>query len=246
MKNLNLAIDIGNTRVKIGVFDNDQLIYANTLDSFNLPALKGSLQKWKIRKVALVTVRDIPKDVENYLKASFQYLQLTSATSLPITNRYKTPETLGKDRIAAILGAIQLFPGENNLVIDAGTCITADFIDKDHEYWGGNISPGIDMRIKAMHHFTAKLPLIKKDKLSFFLGDSTETALRNGSQLGAILELERLIELVKEKFGKINTLLTGGDAEFLANNLKTEIFVNQYLVLIGLNKILLHHAQNMD
>lgn len=243
---LNLIIDIGNTRTKLAVFDDSKIIKKWIWYDWGVKELKLILKKWGIKTVSLSTVRDINEKVEHFLKNNYFYIRLSEKTPLPITNQYKTPKTLGRDRVAAIVGAYQLYPNKNCLVIDAGTCIKMDVLSSEGAFLGGNISPGINMRLQAMHHFTAKLPLVKRRKQNEILGYTTQTAIRNGGQLGALLEVEGFIKRCKESFGKINVILTGGDADFFANNLKTKIFVNHNLVLIGLNKILEYNVQLLE
>ena len=243
---MNLTIDIGNTRTKLGLFDKKGIKAKVVWEKLNVTNLRPFCQKNKVERVALSTVGAAPLAAERYLKANFYYLQLNHKTPLPITNLYKTPKTLGKDRIAAIIGAYSRFPGKNCLVIDAGTCITYDFLDADAKYHGGGISPGIAMRLKAMHHFTAKLPLVSQKKEPMFIGNTTKTALQSGGQLGAVMELEGFIRQYRARFGKINVLLTGGDTIFFANNLKTKIFADSNLVLCGLNKILNYNVRQQE
>lgn len=183
------------------------------------------------------------KKLIEYLSKTCHLVELDHTTPIPVTNMYKTPETLGRDRLAAVIGAYK----EHNtacLVIDAGTCMTYDFVDREGRYHGGNIAPGIHMRIEAMHHFTQKLPSVSMEKNKNLLGKTTEEALQNGAVYGTILEIEAFIERIRKKHSRINIILTGGDAEFLGKNLKRKIFVDQHLVLRGLNEILLHNASN--
>jgi len=245
---LNLAIDIGNTRTKLGIFEDSKLVqkYIWNNEEWSLNELKVLLKKKRIQHVALSTVKESDKVMERYLLGNFYYLNLSSKTPLPIDNFYKTPKTLGKDRLAAVLGAYELFPEKNVLVIDAGTCIKYDVLTADGAYQGGNISPGLNMRFEAMHTFTAKLPLVKRRKQMDIVGQNTVTSLRIGGQWGAILEMEGFISQYRARFGKINVILTGGDAEFFAFYLKTKIFVNINLVLIGLNKILKYNVQQSE
>jgi type III pantothenate kinase len=201
-----------------------------------------------VKKVIFSSVANVPAEVDSFLKDNFYCLHLSTATPLPFNIQYKTPHTLGKDRIAAAAGADYLYPGENCLVIDAGTCITMDILDHSGVFRGGNISPGVEMRLKAMHHFTARLPLVKhlRENQVLFenaLGDSTENAIRNGGELGALLELEGFIRLMDGRYKDLKVLLTGGDADFFVKNMKTKIFAHPNLVLIGLNQILLHNAK---
>lgn len=257
---MNLAIDIGNTRTKIAVFDGDRLLHREVWETLNLTALSELAYNQKVEKVILSSVANVPSELDDFLKSRFYYLQLRAGTPLPFRIKYKTPDSLGKDRIAAAAGALHLFPRKNCLVIDAGTCITSDVLNAGGEFLGGNISPGIAMRLKAMHHFTARLPLVdwqsgKEGRSLFFeerhpaapelpfLGDSTENALRNGGLGGALWETDAFIRLCKRHFRPLWIILTGGDADFFAKNIKTKIFVHQNLVLVGLNKILLYNVE---
>ncbi len=209
-----------------------------------------SLDQWigkrKIENAAVSTTSGINKKIEQILRNRYYYLRLSHETALPIVNGYKTPETLGRDRLAAIVAANDLFPQKNCLVIDAGTCITYDFIDKLKKYYGGSITPGIEMRLKAMNTFTAKLPLVAQKKLSATIGNDTVSSIRIGAQHGATLEIKGNIQDYTTLFGSLQVLLTGGDAKYFARNLKTQIFVNQNLVLIGLNKILNYNVQLLE
>ena len=241
---MNLAIDIGNTRTKVAVFQGDSLQHQAVWDALTVEALKQLAYNQKVEKIILSSVSRQSEEVMAFLKSHFNLLELTTDTPLPIRIRYKTPETLGKDRIAAAVGGFHLFPGENCLVVDAGTCITLDLLSAEGEFLGGNISPGIEMRLKAMHHFTARLPLVARTpQLPAELGDSTENAIRNGGELGALLEVEGFIRRFEKKYRPLRVVLTGGDADFFVKHTKTKIFAHQNLVLIGLNQILQHNAK---
>lgn len=244
---VNLTIDIGNTRTKLGLFDREDLVEKQYLDGTALPEIIRYATNHRVRNVILSTVGShIDASWEAELNRNFFYLQLNHQTPLPIKNAYGTPETLGKDRLAAIVGAWQLYPGENCLVIDAGTCITYDLLQAGGTYLGGNISPGLNMRFRAMHEFTARLPLVQREvEIDNAIGQSTLTAMRNGGQLGMSLEIEGFIRLFREQFGSLQVILTGGDAEFFAKVLKSKIFVNPDLVLRGLNKILTYNAEQL-
>ncbi len=244
---MNLIIDIGNTRTKVGVFSGEKLLKKGILDKgWSMKALDQWLGKKKIKHAAVSTTAGINKNIEQALNKRFYYLRLSHKTALPITNAYKTPETLGRDRLSVAVAAADLFPKKNCLIIDAGTCITYDFIDKKGVYHGGSIAPGIEMRLKAMNAFTANLPLIQRKKLSQTIGKDTETSIRTGAQHGATMEIEGNIEHYTALFGRLQVLLTGGDAKYFAKNLKTQIFVNQNLVLLGLNKILNYNVQLLE
>lgn len=240
---MNLILDIGNTRTKIGVFRGHRLVKKMIWDQWTLRQLKDLIEQKKITQVGLSTVIGLKKPIDNFLKKHFYYINLNANTALPIHNHYKTPQTLGKDRLAAVVGAFAEYPDQHNLVIDAGTCIKYDLITANGDYYGGSISPGIEMRLKAMHHFTAKLPLVERGSVQDLVGNNTKTALQTGGQLGALAEASGFIRWYEEKYGQINVILTGGDADFFAKKLKNRIFVNQNLVLTGLNKILNYNVE---
>jgi type III pantothenate kinase len=241
---MNLAIDFGNTRTKAGVFRGNELLYQAVWELPTVEQLKSLPYNQSIEKAILSSVTKQPEEVLEYLQDRFQVIELTTETPLPIGIRYKTPQTLGKDRVAAAVGVHHLFPGENCLVIDAGTCIKMDLVSAEGDFLGGNISPGIGMRLRAMHEFTARLPLVEQQpELPDELGNSTENALRNGGELGALLEVEGFIGRCKKKYRPLRVVLTGGDADFFAKNSKTKIFAHQNLVLIGLNQILQYNAK---
>ncbi len=238
---MNLAIDIGNTRTKFGFFKNGRLRKKMYWESTDLNTLTTLLDNQKVENIICSTVKTVDPSFESILKTRF-YIRLEANTPLPIQNKYRTPKTLGKDRLAAVVGAYHLYPEESSLVIDAGTCITYDVIDAAGNFLGGNIVPGMRMRWKAMHHFTAKLPLVEK-KRSPDIGKDTISALVTGGALGTILEMDGWIQYFRQEYDVINTILTGGDGEYFANRLKSKIFANPNLVLVGLNKILKHNVE---
>ena len=240
---MNLAIDIGNSRTKLGFFVGDDLVEKRTLEHWTPKEIIELATNQAVENVILSNVANrVSTQLVQYLATNYFFIELNENTALPIANNYQTPQTLGKDRLAAVVGAYQLYPKTNCLVVDAGTCITFDVLTADGIYLGGNIAPGINMRLEAMHQFTANLPKVEKKTSKYWLGRTTEEALVNGGIMGVSLELEGMIRLCREKLGEINVILTGGDAEFLAKTLKSKIFVNQNLVLIGLNKILVHNV----
>ncbi|MDM8339018.1 type III pantothenate kinase [Mediterranea massiliensis] len=236
---MNLIIDIGNTVAKLAVFDDDNLLevfYDSNQTLESLPAVCG---KYPLSRAVVATVIELNKTVENRLKSlPVPLLQLDSTTPLPIKNLYETPQTLGYDRIAAVVGAYQNFPGRDILVIDAGTCITYEFIDSLGQYHGGNISPGVQMRFKALHQFTSKLPLISAEGRMTQLGKNTETAIRMGVLQGVEYEMLGYIETMRHKYPELLVFLTGGDEFSFDTNLKSIIFADRFLVLKGLNRIL--------
>jgi type III pantothenate kinase len=258
----NFVIDIGNTRTKAALFSKGELVLKETWDKPAVDAFEKMTYNQTLQNIILSSTANVPAAFEQHLEEKFRYIRLDTETPLPITIIYQTPHTLGKDRIAAAVGADCLFPDENVLVIDAGTCITLDMVTANSEFIGGNISPGVDMRLKAMHHFTSKLPLVERSERSMageqsaiatsptltsiphFLGDSTESAIRNGGELGALMEITGFMEKCRRRFKPLKVVFTGGDADFFVKNIKTKIFANPNLVLIGLNKILQYNVEN--
>ena len=239
---MNLAIDIGNTRTKLGFFEGETLVRKETLERLSVDEVKSRLYNHSVSACILSSVSETDPGIRELLALETDFVELTSDTPLPIGNHYATPKTLGKDRLAAAVGAWSFFPGKTCLVIDAGTCITSDVLSEDGIFKGGNISPGIDMRLKAMHTFTARLPLVGRGTTEHWIGTTTTEALQNGAQWGAIWELSALIDRCEAEFGPVEIALTGGDAEFFEKNMKRKIFANPDLVLIGLNKILTNYG----
>ena len=235
---MHLAIDVGNTRIKLAVFKGKQLLAKVLFEQWNTKEIVDFAYNHSVEKIILSSVRLVEEKHILALKQHADCLVLDHNTPIPITNMYGTPETLGKDRLAAVVGAYYEYKAQNCLVIDAGTCITFDLLTAQGMYLGGNIAPGVQMRLQAMHQFTAKLPLIQRGQQSQFWGISTETAMRNGGQYGAVYEMEGFISHCKQKFGQLTTVITGGDADFFAKQLKTKIFVRPNLVLTGLIEIL--------
>ena len=181
--------------------------------------------------------------VDVLMQKSIHFMELTAGTAIPIRNLYKTPETLGKDRLAAIVGAYGLFPGRDILVFDVGTALTIDFIDKDGNYRGGNISPGLNMRFRALHDYTQQLSLqTPKDDYNL-LGDTTASAIVSGVQNGMVFEMNHYIEHFVKKNLNLVTIFTGGDIFFFVNKINIRIFAEPNLVLIGLNNIIKYNLK---
>lgn len=235
---MNLCIDFGNTNVKASVYDGGLEHYYYKDRELPIEKLDEICNLYAIERAIVSSTRDLKEDWIQHLSSKTHLLLLDEKTKVPITNEYESPETLGKDRIAGVVGASVLFPKENCIVIDAGTCITMDFIDKGGLYHGGNISPGIYMRRQAMHDFTDKLPLVDFEYPTSFIGVNTTTALQNGILRGTIYELDSFIQSIIDKFGPTNVILTGGDTKFFEEHLKFTIFASPNLILVGLNEIL--------
>jgi type III pantothenate kinase len=245
---VNLTIDIGNTRAKTGVFKDGRLLRAEVWETWSFSDFLDYAANHSVQNVILSTVAHaFSAEEAQEIASQYRYMELKATTLLPIENHYRSPNTLGKDRIAAVVGAHYLYGGSACLVVDAGTCITYDFLNAKGGYVGGNIAPGLRMRLRAMHEFTARLPLATPaETKTDWIGDDTLTALQNGAQTGISLELEGYMRWGSERFGQLKAVLTGGDANFLAKNMKSKIFVHHHLVLVGLNQILDYNAKRLE
>ncbi len=233
---MDIVIDIGNTRSKLGVFLNGgihKLFQVEGNVNLNDPIFSDLIPD---RIIVSSGNQFLPEFPETWQHS--EVLIFNSATRLPIVNDYETPETLGKDRIAAAVGAHFLYPGRNMLSIDCGTCITYDFVDAEGVYRGGSISPGLSMRFAAMNHYAPVLPLETPDMEAKLPGRNTRDALRTGVQNGIIFEMNGQIEFYASNWANLGVVLCGGDAPFFVNRLNYMIFANQNLVLIGLHQIL--------
>lgn len=237
---MNLVIDSGNSAAKVGIFDQQKLHQKLTFS--DLEDLRRFLQTNSFENILVSSVKTHPHEIGSWASGAQKIVALSSETALPVTNLYKTPHTLGMDRLAGVCGAIQLFPASDNLVIDAGTCITYDFVDRVSQYHGGSISPGLNMRFKAVHTFTAKLPLVSAKAGVDLIGNTTETAIQSGVVNGLLSEIEGTIGRYETKFPGLKVILCGGDAGFFENQLKATIFAVPDLVLFGLNSILIHNV----
>lgn len=240
---MNLVIDVGNTSVKLAVFK-DAVLFKKEIVMIQdlLETISKIKEEYKtIKNIIVSSVGNLDKEVLEYLDNNFQVLFLSHQTKLPFKNLYETPSTLGIDRIALIAASVDQYFEKNVLVIDAGTCITYDFINKENEYLGGAISPGIRMRYKALHNQTAKLPLLDIEVPESFIGNSTTSSINSGVINGLVNEIEGVITQYKEKYNDLTIILTGGDANFLSKQLKSSIFANSNFLLQGLNFILLNN-----
>lgn len=237
---MNLVIDFGNSFVKIAVLDKDKIVWKNISENFDIEIVSDVFLRLQHIQYAIVSsVSDKHVQIVDFLASRTDfYINLNGKTILPFENLYKTPDSLGNDRLAAVAGALLFFPDKNCFVIDAGTAITFDFLNENKQYLGGNISPGLNMRFRALHTFTKKLPLLAKDKTVPFLGYSTESAIIAGVQNGIAFEIDGYISAMQNKFKELNVILSGGDAIFFENKLKNNIFVVPDLIILGLNFIL--------
>jgi len=237
---MNLVIDQGNTICKIAVFDvEDEPVKVYTSTSLSASFLKGILDEFKPMAGILSSVTEVNKGIIELLAERLSYFnRLSHATPIPINNAYKTPETLGMDRLAAAVGAWSICPGKPLLIVDMGTAITYDLVSEEGVYLGGNIAPGLTLRLKALHDHTGRLPeVVASDNFKSF-GIDTESAIRAGVMQGIVYEANGYINEYKEMFQGLFAFLTGGDLIYFAGKLKNGFFVSRNLVLIGLNRIL--------
>ncbi len=236
---MKLIIDIGNTVAKLVAFDGDEPVEEVRTSNESLAALGAFAAKYAFTHGIVGAVREITPQAEDRLQAlHIPLLRFTSSTPVPITNRYRTPQTLGSDRLAAAVGARSLKPGKDLLIIDAGTCVTYEVIDALGNYWGGNIAPGMHMRLRALHEFTAKLPLVEAEGAVPGMGYDTDTAIRSGVLRGMKYEIEGYIRSMRAKYPKLLVFLTGGDKINFDTTIKSIIFADKFIVPRGLNKIL--------
>ncbi|SDG45353.1 type III pantothenate kinase [Psychroflexus sediminis] len=238
---MNLIVDVGNTQIKFAVFDADQLVEKSVVPSeHSIDFFRKILQSYpKLSKGIISSTSEVPAALESLLTENVDLLKFSHQSKLNFHNNYKTPETLGLDRIALVAAAVDEFPLHNVLVIDAGTCITYDFIDKKSVYQGGAISPGLQMRYKAMHTFTKKLPLIKEAfQASTYIGQSTKEAMQVGVCKSICYEIDGYIEDYLTDYEDLTVVLTGGDYYLLSASIKNSIFATSNFLLKGLNKIL--------
>ncbi|ANW95232.1 hypothetical protein AXE80_02560 [Wenyingzhuangia fucanilytica] len=242
---MNLIIDEGNTRIKLAVFDETLLVdlVVTSIDGCE-ETIQKVITKYDIKSLIVSSVTDEINHIVSGLKL-LNKVVLSNETPLPFKNLYDTPKTLGVDRLALVTAAWSQYPNQNSLVIDAGTCVTYDFINKQGEYLGGAISPGLKMRFKSMHSFTKKLPdldipLSRVD----IIGKSTKQSMESGVLNGMVFEIDGAIAHYQQKFKDVNIILTGGDANSLCKQLKNSIFVNPNFLLEGLNAVLTYQSKN--
>lgn len=240
---MNLSIDVGNNYTKIGIFQEQKIIQFQNYAPLTLKDVEELFQSYAIENAIIASVSFYDENIDAFLtKKTKTFVKLSHQTKLPFTNLYHTPETLGRDRIALAAAATELFSNQPVLLIDAGTCITYDFVNHNNEYLGGSISPGLTMRFKALHNFTARLPLLKKDNIDYYIGKNTDQSILSGVLNGTVGEMNAIIEKYETEFGKITVALSGGDAPFFESRLKYKIFAVPNLVLRGLNKILTYNV----
>ena len=236
---MNLVVDIGNNYFKLGIFENSSLIYTFSDKNSEINnEIEIVLTKYKNVSYAIISNVSSLSVFEVFKKFEIKVLKLDSTLALPFILNYKTPETLGNDRLALAAAASTLYPHSNKLIIDVGTCITTDFVDHDNNFFGGSISPGLEMRYKSLNNYTANLPLLKIGDDYNYPGDSTNSSIHAGVIGGVCNEIVGFITKIDSKHDNIEVILTGGNAKFLSKRLKITIFANQNFILEGLNCIL--------
>lgn len=241
---MNLIIDQGNSFAKIAVFDEESIIAMYQTEGVQESFIETLRHQYSIQRGILSTVKEIDTDLVEYLHDKISDFSILShETPLPFQIAYKTPETLGRDRIAAIAGAYSIYPNRNCLVIDAGTAVTYDFINDKGIYLGGNIAPGIDLRFKSLNQFTGKLPLVSVEGEIPFLGYNTQTAIRAGVIQGLAYEMGGYIAELQERYSDLLIFLTGGSGKYFEDRLKYPIFADNNIVLKGLNSIIEYNAK---
>ncbi|TPD68307.1 type III pantothenate kinase [Flavobacterium microcysteis] len=241
-----LAIDVGNTRIKGAVFENDTILEQFIFLKKDFKKNIENILK-KFQSVAFLTVASVGSLDKNDFLGFGERLKvhfISHEDSFPFINLYETPKTLGMDRMVLAAGAVLQFPEQNRLVIDAGTCITYDFVDENDNYLGGAISPGLRLRYEALHNFTARLPLLELDSPKSIIGNSTSQSIHSGVVNGAINEIDGFINDYKQHYSKFTIILTGGDAEFLAKRLKNTIFANSNFLLESLSHLFQYKIKN--
>ncbi len=238
-----LTIDIGNSKAKLAVFEGEEILYKKSLSSGLTKEISDLLSKYNINKSIISSVKTLRAELIGLLESKSSLYILNSSMTLPITIDYQEKEKLGSDRIAGVVAAKSLFPNHPVLVIDSGSCITYDLADASGVFRGGQISPGLRMRLQAMHHFTDALPLVQIESPASELGRSTAEALQSGAYWGIVHEMNGFIRQYAEKFENLKVLVTGGNSGLFVPKLKYEIFADPNLILVGLNKILQHHAE---
>ncbi|CAM3508092.1 type III pantothenate kinase [Flavobacterium saliperosum] len=240
-ENMLLAIDVGNTRIKVAVFEKHTFLFQDVFLKEEAVKKTGNIFKNfpQITESVFSSVGKLDEELLALLQKTSKLNIISSESVFPFKNKYATPKTLGVDRMVLASGATLVYPKQNRLIIDAGTCITYDFVDEKDTYLGGAISPGLRLRYEALHNYTAKLPLLTLEQPQNFIGNSTRESIHSGVVNGIVNEIDGFINQYRQQYQDLTVILTGGDAEFLAKNIKNTIFANSNFLLESLNHI--HH-----
>jgi len=236
-----LVIDIGNTFVKLAVFNKGKMLIKKQLKTSELAiVLQDYYSEYKFANAIVSNVGKLKKNIFKGLE-KVNFIFLDHKTPVPFTNNYATPHTLGVDRIALAVAAVTEYPNQNCLVIDAGTCVTYDFVSKRGEYLGGAISAGLSMRYKALNHFTESLPLLAKNSIAKTVGTTTDESIAIGVEKGISYEIDGFIDDFRNHYANFIIILTGGDAKHLSKSIKSSIFVRPNFLMEGLYKIVAYN-----
>lgn len=237
MAGTTLCFDFGNTRQKYAVFKGAELQEVILLEDILPATIEKVLVEYRPGKTILSSVMNHDPAVEEILQAGGGFHKLSYLTNLPFTTPVGKPSTIGADRLALVAAAVNLFPRRNNLAIALGTAITYNFVNRNHEFLGGGISPGMEMRFRSLRDYTAKLPLVQEDWNFPLVGYDTVTNITSGVILGMAKEIDGFIDAYKERYGNFNVLLTGGNSSYFVPHLKNKIFADQNLIFKGLYAI---------
>jgi len=232
-----LCLDFGNTRLKAAIFNNGDITKEIALDNDDSSTIENILAQYSPAKSILSSVIDHNPGIETLLAERTRFHKLSDQSKLPFTTPVGKPQTIGADRLALVAAAVHFYPNQHNLIIGSGSCITYNFVNKFHEFLGGSISPGLEMRFKAMNYYTAKLPLAEADSNFPLIGYDTKTNLQSGVILGLAKEMDGIIEEYALRYRNFNVHLTGGNMRFFAPLLKKKIFANPHLIYKGLYAI---------
>lgn len=239
MQPVSLCIDFGNTNLKATIFHGDRLSQKFIFtESDAITTLQKIISLHNPQKAILSSVIKHSKSIDNFLQENTKLTILSNSTKLPFLNAYGTPETLGNDRLALVAALSKQFPGEDSLAISIGTCVTYSLLAKNNAFRGGAISPGVELRLRSLHEYTDKLPLVSREGHISILGYDTETAIRSGVINGMVAEIEGMIQFYESQYGRINAVLTGGDAPFFESRMKKKIFADTNFLFKGLYAIL--------
>ncbi|MCF8368412.1 MAG: type III pantothenate kinase [Bacteroidales bacterium] len=252
IENLLLVIDQGNTLTKLALFKGEEILDIKLTKEFSITQMKEIIREFEVEfnegsplsNAIISSVKGNIGEITKSLKPIKNLLVMDSSIPLPIINNYKTPETLGLDRIAAVIAATKIFKNSDLLIIEAGTCITYDFITADQIYWGGAISPGAHMRLKALNTFTGKLPLIEMEEGFGLIGNTTKGSILSGVKNGIIAEINGITDRYLKEYPEIKFILSGGEANYFDKYLKNNIFAVSNLVLKGLKDIFIYNVKN--
>ncbi len=240
---MNLIIDIGNSRVKVAVMDGQTILVEDATDNYKQEIIKNFAQKYDITRSIVSSTRGVQPDIVESVRGIVGHCMFFCATTkVPLSIQYSTPETLGRDRLAAAVGAREMFGDKDMLIVDFGSAITIDLVTCYGGFEGGAISPGVMLRFRALHDFTASLPLCQPTFDNIEVARSTDEAIRSGVMNGICFEIEGYISRFLQKYDKLSIIFVGGDAKFFEKRIKNTIFVNRELLFRGLSRILDYNA----